>query len=63
MDIDRLWVYFKGEVSGINSGWRVTEVEIGRKWVYVKTTGAKRRHKITKRLYESMPKREFMEAQ
>ena len=58
MDKQRLWVYFSGEVHGINTGWRVTEVEEGRKWVYLKTAG-KRRHKVSRKVWDSMGKRKF----
>ena len=60
MKTERLWVYYAGEVHGINTGWRVTEVEVGRKWVYLKTAG-KRRHRVNRKIYEMMGKRPFAE--
>lgn len=53
-----MWVYFSGEVHGVNTGWRVTEVEVGRKWVFLKTAG-KRRHKVRHQIWEQMGKRQL----
>ena len=57
MKAQRKWVYYGGEVYGINTGWRLTVVEVGRKWVYLQVAG-KRRHKILRSVYEAMGKRE-----
>ncbi len=54
----RMWVYFSGEVHGINTGWRVTEVEVGRKWVYLKTAG-KHRRKVSRKIWDLMGKRKL----
>lgn len=53
-----MWVYFSGEVRGIKTGWRVTEVEEGNKWVFLRTVG-KRRHKVRKKVWDEMGKKKF----
>ena len=53
-----MWVYFSGEVHGVNTGWRVTEVEEGNKWVFLRTAG-KRRHKVRKKIWDEMGKKKF----
>ena len=58
MESQRMWVYFSGEVHGINTGWRVTEVEVGRKWVFLKTAG-KRRHRVRRQIFEGMATKKF----
>jgi hypothetical protein len=48
----RMRVQFNGECPGIGTGWRIVEVQVGRKWVRLATEV--RRAKITKGLWEQM---------
>ena len=57
MNKQQKWVYYAGEVHGINAGWRLTEVEVGRKWVYLRVSGKPRR-KVRRVVYEDMATRE-----
>lgn len=60
MEKIRMWVYFSGEVHGVNTGWRVTEVEEGTKWVFLKTAG-KPRHKVRRKVWEEMGRRKRLD--
>lgn len=60
MKTQQMWVHFHDEVYGINSGRRLTVVEVGRKWVYLKVAG-KNRRRVRRNVFDLMEKKEIGE--
>lgn len=52
MNVQRMYVHFNNECQRIGSGWRIVDVEVGRKWVKLKH--GTRRMIVPKGLWEKV---------
>ena len=49
-------VYFEDECPAIGAGWRLVMAKIGYKWVHVKTPGAGRGTRISRKMWDKLRK-------